>query len=177
MSENLEDFNDLSVYGIAPERRDVLLSRHDECAVTWSTSDGWPVGVMHIYIWHNGHFWVSCMPERKRVAALRARPRSSVIVAFEHEQTVTAKTLATVHEHGSTHHDWFYHALARKVLPTQPASVQALGEDAWVERIDSPGRVVIEFTPQKWISFDGRKVGAHAEGLWQPGDPWIEPDE
>ena len=71
---------------------------------------------MHIYVWHEGSFWVSCMPGRKRVPALRARPQSSIIVAFEQEQTVTAKTLATVHDHGSIHHDWFYRALARKVL-------------------------------------------------------------
>ncbi len=82
-----------------------------------------------------------------------------------------------MHEHGSEHHAWFYQALARKVLPSQPESVRALGEDAWVERLDGPGRVVIELVPQKWISFDGRKVGEHAEGRWEPGDPWVEPDE
>jgi hypothetical protein len=177
VSNKLEDFDNVSLYGIAPERRDELLSRHHECAVVWSTTEGWPVGVMHIYVWHEGRFWVTCMPGRKRVPALRARPQSSVIVAFEGEQTVTAKTLATVHEHGSPHHGWFYRALARKVLPTQPANVRAQGEEAWIERLDSPGRVVIELAPQKWISFDGRKVGAHAEGRWQPGDPWTEPDE
>lgn len=177
MPSPLEDFDDVSVYGIDPARRDLLLARQDECAVVWSTSDGWPIGVMHIYVWREGRFWVTCMPERKRVPALRARPRSSVIVAFEREQTVTAKTLATVHEHGSPHHDWLYRALAQKVLPTQPENVRALGEDAWVERLDAPGRVVIELAPQKWISFDGRKVGAHAEGRWQPGEPWIEPTE
>ena len=176
MAERLEDFDDVSVYGIPPDRRDELLARHDECAVVWTTSDGWPIGVMHLYIWRDGRFWVPCMPERKRVPALRARPRSSVIVAFEKEQTVTAKTLAIVHEHRSEHHDWFYRALARKVLPSQPRIVRDAGEGAWIERLDSPGRVVIELVPQKWISFDGRKVGAHAEGRWQPGEPWSEPD-
>ncbi len=176
MSSRLEDYDDVSVYGIDAERRAALLSRQTECAVVWTTSEGWPVGVMHIYVWHGDRFWVTCMPERKRVPALRARPQSSVIVAFPQEQTVTAKTLATVHEHGSSEHGWFYRALARKVLPSQPAAIRALGEDAWIERLDSPGRVVIELAPQKWISFDGRKVGAHAEGRWQPGEPWIEPD-
>ena len=176
MAEKLEDFDDVSLYGIGPERRDELLASHDECAVVWTTSDGWPVGVMHIYGWHEGRFWVTCMPDRKRVHALRARPRSSVIVAFESEQTVTAKTRATVHDHGSPHHAWFYGALASKVFPGQPEPVRARGESAWIERLDSPGRVVIELVPEKWISFDGRKVGAHAEGLWEPGEPWIEPD-
>lgn len=176
MTRKLEDFDDVSDYGIANTRRDALLAAHDECSVVWSTSDGWPIGVMHLYVWRQGRFWVTCTGERKRVPALRARPRSSVIVGFPDEQTVTAKTLAVVHDHGSEHHDWFYRALAEKVLPGQPPSIQAAGLDAWIERLDSPSRVVIELVPQKWISFDGRKVKAHGEGRWQPGTPWIEPD-
>ncbi len=176
-SFRLEDYDDVSLYGIDEARRNQLLRRHHECSVVWSTSDGWPVGVMHLYIWHGERFWVTCTDERKRVPALRARPHSSIIVAFEDEQTVTAKTLARVHDHGSQHHAWFYRALAEKVLPGQPRAIREAGPEAWIERLDSPGRVVIEFTPQKWISFDGRKVGAHAEGWWQPGTPWIEPEQ
>jgi hypothetical protein len=174
-NDTLEDYDDVSVYGIDEARRDILLKRHHECSVVWSTADGWPVGVMHIYIWHAGRFWVTCTGERKRVPALRARPRSSIIAAFDGEQTVTAKTIATVHDHGSEHHGWFYEALAEKVLPGQPAAIREAGTEAWIERLDSPGRVVIEFTPKKWISFDGRKVVAHAGGHWQPGTPWHEP--
>ena len=36
---------------------------------------------------------------------------------------------------------------------------------------------LIEFEPVKWITFDGRRVKAHAAGLWAPGQPWVEPDE
>ncbi len=176
MPRKLEDFDDVSDYGIDEARRDALLAAHAECSVVWSTSDGWPIGVMHLYVWRQGRFWVTCTGERKRVPALRARPRSSVIVGFPDEQTVTAKTIAIVHDHGSAHHDWFYRALAEKVLPGQPPSIRAAGLDAWIERLDSPSRVVIELVPQKWISFDGRKVKAHGEGRWQPGTPWIEPE-
>jgi hypothetical protein len=173
-TEKLDNYDDVSVYGIDEARREALLARYHECSVVWSTQDGWPVGVMHIYVWAKGRFWVTCTGERKRVPALRARPRSSIIVAFDSEQTVTAKSIATVHDHGSVHHEWFYRALAEKVLPGQPAMIQEAGPEAWIERLDSPGRAVIEFHPQKWISFDGRKVVAHAEGRWQPGDPWQE---
>jgi hypothetical protein len=176
MADKLDNYDDVSVYSIDAPRRDVLLTRGHECSVLWSTREGWPVGVTHIFIWHDDRFWVTCTAARKRVTALRARPRSSVIVAFEGEQTVTAKTLATIHDHGSAHHDWFYHALAEKVVPTQPRTIREAGTSAWISRLDSPDRVVIELVPQKWISFDGRKVTAHGTGRWQPGDPWIEPD-
>jgi hypothetical protein len=177
MREKLEDFDDVTHYGIEAGRRETLLARGHECAVVWSTKDGWPVGVQHIYVWQDGRFWVTCTGARKRVPALRARPKSAVIVAFPGEQTLTAKTLATVHEHGSEHHRWFYEALARKVLPGQPTAIREAGEAAWIERLDMPDRVVIELVPQKWISFDGRKVMAHGEGTWAPGEPWHEPDE
>jgi len=177
MSDKLEDYEDVSVYGIDQTRRETLLARQHECAVVWSTRDGWPVGVMHIYVWHEGRFWVTCTGERKRVPALRARPQSSIIVAFPGEQTLTAKTLATVHAPGSSHHGWFYRALAERVLPTQPAAIRAAGHEAWIARLETPTRVVIEFEPQKWISFDGRKVGAHATGKWAPGLPWVEPED
>jgi hypothetical protein len=177
MARKLEDYDDVSIYGIGQTRREFLLGQQHECAVNWSTLDGWPIGVMHIYIWRDDRFWVTCTGERKRVPALRARPQSSVVVAFPGEQTLTAKTLATVHEHGSEHHEWFYRALAEKVLPGQPPSIRAAGLDAWIHRLDAPGRVVIELAPLKWISFDGRKVAAHAEGRWQPGEEWTEPGE
>ncbi len=177
MSEKLEDYEDVSLYTIEAARRDSLLARGSECAVVWSTQEGWPVGVMHLYLWREGHFWVTCTQQRKRVAALRKRPQSSIIVAFEDEQTLTAKTLATVHEAGNPHAEWFYPALAALAVPGQPDEIREAGIEGFVKRLESDNRVILEFTPQKWISFDGRRVKAHASGLWQPGEPWTEPDD
>lgn len=175
MSDRLEDFEDVSLYPIDESARDALLARHRECAVVWSTRDGWPVGVMHIYLWHDDRFWVTCTARRKRVAALRARPKSSVVVAFSDERTVTARTLATVHPASSPHAAWFYPALAEQVLAEQPEAVRREGVEGFVKRLASDDRVVIELVPHKWISFDGRKVKAHAAGTWRPGEAWREP--
>ena len=176
MPDRLEDFEDVSLYTIDDERREQLLARGQEAAVNWSTSDGWPVGVMHIYIWREGCFWVTCTERRKRVPALRERPKSSVIVAFEDEQTITAKTLATVHEPGSGHEGWFFRALAERVLAQQRGVVSDGGIEGFVKRLESENRVIIQLEPVKWITFDGRRVQAHAAGIWQPGTPWLEPE-
>lgn len=175
MDDRLEDFEDVSRYPIDEADRDALLEAHRECAVVWSTRDGWPVGVMHLYLWHEGRFWVTCTARRKRVAALRARPRSSVIVPFPDERTLTARTLAIVHATPTEHARWFYPALARQVLAEQPEAVRREGIDGFVARLESDDRVIVELVPQKWISFDGRKVKAHAAGVWRPGTPWREP--
>ena len=74
MADKLEDFENVSVYTIDADRRETLLARGEECAVVWSTRDGWPIGVMHIYFWRDGRFWITCTQQRKRVPALRARP-------------------------------------------------------------------------------------------------------
>ena len=176
MPDRLEDFEDMSVYGMDAGRRESLLARGQEAAIVWSTRDGWPVGVVHLYFWRDGCFWVTCTQGRKRVPALRARPQSSVIVAFEEDQTITAKTLATVHEPGNEHEDWLFTALAERILPGQPPGVRAGGVDGILRRLASENRVILQFEPVKWISFDGRQVKAHAEGLWKPGDPWAETD-
>ena len=175
MEERLSDFEDVSRYPIEDAARDSLLAGQRECAVVWSTRDGWPVGVMHLYLWREGRFWVTCTARRKRVAALRARPQSSVIVAFPDERTLTARTLAVVHDGASEAARWFHPALARQVLAEQPENVRREGVEGFVARLESDDRVVVELVPQKWISFDGRKVKAHAAGLWRPGTPWLEP--
>ena len=175
MDDRLEDFEDVSLYPIDPGARDALLAAHRECAVVWSTRDGWPVGVMHLYLWREGRFWVTCTAKRKRVAALRARPKSSVIVAFSGERTVTARTLATVHDSPSPHAEWFYPALAHQVLAEQPENVRREGVEGFVARLASDDRVIVELAPHTWISFDGRKVKAHAAGSWRPGLAWSEP--
>jgi hypothetical protein len=177
MADKLEDFENVSVYTIDADRRETLLARGEECAVVWSTRDGWPIGVMHIYFWRDGRFWITCTQQRKRVPALRARPQSSVIVSFEDEQTITAKTLATVHEPGNPHEKWLFPAMAERVLDEQPTDVRAEGVDGFVKRLQSDNRVIIELEPVKWITFDGRRVKAHAAGLWAPGEERVEPDE
>lgn len=176
VSEKLEDFEDVSVYTIDAARRQTLLSAGRECSIVWSTEEAWPVGVTHLYFWENERFWVTCTRQRKRVAALRTRPQSCVIVSFDDEQTITAKTLATVHDPGSRHESWLFPKLAERVMPEQPALVRQAGLDGFVDRLRSDHRVIIEFEPVKWITFDGRRVKAHAAGLWHPGQPWREPD-
>jgi hypothetical protein len=175
MMSKLKDFEDVSLYTMEPERRNQLLKTGRECVVNWATRDGWPVGVMHIYFWHHERFWVTCTEQRKRVAALRRSPRSSVVVAFPEEQTITAKTMATVHSGDGPHADWLYPSLAKRVLQEQPPEVQEQGVPGFVARLASESRVIIELEPVQWITFDGRRVKAHAAGDWTPGEPWSEP--
>lgn len=155
-SEKKDDYSDVTGIGVDPHKREALYEAQTECVVNWSTTDGWPVGVLHRFVWQDGKFWVTCAPQRKRVPALRARPKSSVVVTSEGtwlggDVTTTAKTLATVHD-DPTIRTWFYPALARRLRTTADDRAEFL------RRLDTPGRVVIELDPVDWITYDGVRL-------------------
>ncbi len=157
------DYHDVSGIGVDPAKRDDLYQAHTECAVNWTTRAGWPVGVMHRFVWRADRFWVTYAPERKRVAALRQRPQSSVVVSSEGtwlggDITTPAKTLATVHDDPDVR-GWFYSALAERQRPVPTDRPE------FIRRLDTPGRVVIELTPVAWITYDGVRLESSLQGV------------
>jgi hypothetical protein len=162
------DYHDVRDLAVDDEKRERLYEAQTECCVAWTTRDGWPVGVMHRFVWRDGRFWITCTAERKRASALRARPKSCVIVSSEGtwlggDVTTTAKTLATIHDDRATK-DWFYPALARRQRPGGDwATEAARGE--FLHRLDTPTRVVIELDPVAWITYDGAKLEAALRGV------------
>ena len=158
-----DDYTDVSDVGVDPVKKAELYAAQTECAVVWTNRNGWPVGVMHRFVWQDDRFWVTCAPQRKRVAALRARPQSSVIVSSEGtwlggDLTTTAKTLATVHDDDSVR-SWFYPALAARQRET-PAE-----RDEFLRRLDTAGRVIIELEPVEWITYDGVRLESTLRGI------------
>lgn len=168
------NYDDVSTYPLDQDKIERLLELQSECSVLWSTSDGWPVGVMHRFVYQDGKFWVTCASQRKRVSALKKRDKSAVIVSSEgtplgHDQTLTVKCRATVHDDNPAIKNWFYHALAMKM---NNGNEQAAA--VFEQFLDTPTRVIIELVPTKWITYDGVKLASHVAGKWFPGDPWTE---
>ena len=121
------------------------------CAVCWPTSDGWPVGVTHRYVWERERIWVTTSSQRHRVAALRRRPKSCVIISGDGtelgpDRTITLKTTCTVHDDRPTL-EWFYEAFSKALHPDDERAQQGL-----VAMLDTSRRVVLELTPVKAIS-------------------------
>jgi len=163
VTDRRENYRNVRGLGVDLEKRAMLYAAQTECVVNWTTRDGWPVGVMHRFVWHEERFWITCAVERKRVAALRARPQSSVVVSSEGtwlggDVTTTAKTLATIHDDRETK-DWFYPRLAER----QRQGDAGIAE--FLRRIDTPGRVVIELDPVSWITYDGNRLEASLRGM------------
>ena len=167
----LNDYRDVSQVGIDTGKRDQLFEAQTEACVMWSTTDGWPVGVLHRFIWANDRFWITCASQRKRVPALTRRPKSCISISSEGtylggDINVVAKTLAIVHDVAENPElkAWVYPAMAAR---QRRGDVEAQKE--FTRRIDTPGRTIIELIPQSWITYDGNRLELALQG--KPYDP------
>jgi general stress protein 26 len=148
-----DDFEDVSVFTLSDEREQTLLTTQTECTFMWTTADGDPVGVIMNHLWHDGRFWLTATRQRKRIAAIEARPRVAVAISSRGtdigiSQSITYKGSAIVHDDEATK-AWFYPALAAFVRPKSAEQAAA-----FAAHLDSPGRVVIEVVPDMRIGFD-----------------------
>ena len=161
----------VSIYPFTDEKRDELLTKARECVFNWSTKDGWPVGVIHAFVWRDGRGWITCGVHRHRVAAIRRDPRCSVVVSGMSAPdgpngAITFKGRAIIHDDEETK-NWFYPALARgpytgmggDLTPEQEAQATA-----FEERLNSPLRIIIEIVPVKWIMLDSDKMSKDTIG-------------
>ena len=168
-----EDHEQVSIYPFSDEKREELLSKARECVFNWTTKDGWAVGVVHAFVWHEGRAWITCGVHRHRVSAIRRDPRCSVVVSGlaapdGPNGAITIKGRAIIHDDEETKR-WFYPALARGPYGRAGGALtedeEAAAED-FVRRLDSPLRVIIEIVPEKWITFDaGKMMQATIESL------------
>jgi general stress protein 26 len=153
-----ENYEDVTVYTLDADVEEQLLNGHDECTFIWSNKEGWPVGVIMSYLWHDGRFWLTASRQRKRIAAVERDPRVSVVVTstgsdISRNRTVTYKGTCAVHDDQATK-DWFYPAFSRHLNRHRLERAAA-----FQSFLDSPRRVILEVTPTQRIGYDGEKMG------------------
>ena len=166
-----ENHEQVSIYPFSDEKREELLTNVGECVFNWSTKDGWPVGVIHAFVWRDGRGWITCGVHRHRVSAIRRDPRCSIVVTGTAAPngpngSITIKGRAIIHEDEETK-NWFYPALARgpytRMTGTLTPEEEAFA-DGFVERLNSPLRIIIEIVPEKWITLDSDKMARDTAG-------------
>ena len=160
------NYDDVTEYGLDPERLEEILRKQIECTLIWGTKDHWAVGVLMTYVWKDGSFWVSATRQRKRIAAIRRDPRVSIVVSSHGTDLgpakgITAKGRAVIHEDRETN-QWIYRACAAVNIPT-PGKLQ----DLFAKMMDTERRLVIEVKPEKWITFDAAKMMAASIEAWR----------
>ena len=145
-----------------------------ECVLMWATKDGWPVGVTHSFVWHDGKLWITFAAHRHRAAAIRRDNRVSVNVSSAGyppgagqdlpSGAITFKGKGEFFDDDDTKH-WFYTALSQKLNPDNPD-----GEKFFYNLLDSPLRTVLAVTPEKKIMYNSRTAGGHMAGTISDDD-------
>ncbi|MBQ61645.1 MAG: hypothetical protein CMQ19_06165 [Gammaproteobacteria bacterium] len=159
------DHEIVSIYGFSEKQIDALMTHTSECTLMWGTKDGWPVGVIHAYVWHEGKVWLTFSSHRHRAEAIKRDNRVSVCVSSTAKKYNDCPSgSATMKGRGFFHDDeetkkWFYRALSKKGNPNNQA-----GEDAFYSLLDSPLRTILEIVPEKWITFDSEKSARDMAG-------------
>ena len=163
-----DNYDDVTRYGLDPDRERELLDSQHECTFIWSNKEGHPVGVIMSYVWKDGRIWLTAARHRARVPAIRRDPRSSVVISsvgtrMGGGKTVTYKGRTKIHDDNPEVKAWFYPALAQAMAA--PVDAKRAGEfnrgllpEKFVRALDTPERVILEFTPDMKILFDGDKM-------------------
>jgi general stress protein 26 len=162
------DHEMVSIYPFSDEEVDQLMHHSNECVLMWSTRDGWPVGVTHAFVWHDGKIWLTFAAHRHRAEAIRRDPRVSVNVSSAGYPPRPEKGLPTgaitFKGRGEFFDDdetkaWFYPALSKKLSPSNPD-----GAKFFTGFLDSPLRTILAVTPEKKIMYNARNADRHVAG-------------
>jgi hypothetical protein len=152
------DYEDLTEMRLDEDQIAELVGGGGECVFSWTTRDGFPVGVVVAYVYHEGKFWTTCAERRKRVPALQARPQSAVVIN-KNGRTASYKGNSVVHTHDDpdwqTVKTWFYGTLSGAV-----SDRNNLGARNFEKFLDSPHRVIVETEANLVVGFDTAKFGA-----------------
>ena len=167
------DHEIVSIYPFSDAEIEQLMNNSVECVLMWATRDGWPVGVTHAYVWHDGKIWITFAEHRHRTVAIKRDPRVSVNVSSHGYPpgasadlpggAITFKGAAEFFDDTDTK-QWFYRALATKLNPNNKA-----GEEFFYNLLDSPLRTIVAVTPVKKIMYNGKLAGAHMAGTVSEG--------
>lgn len=148
-----DDYEDLTECALTPELEAKLVHVQRECVFMWTNATGEAFGVVMSCLPKDGKFWLTAAERRKRIAALRRYPRASLCLnstgtRMGGGKTVTYKGSCVVRDDRETK-DWFYPEFAQSIRSDDDKAAKA-----FQKFLDSPHRVIIEFTPDYSLSFD-----------------------
>ena len=169
MTTQSTNYDDVKQYRLDPEREMELVKSAGECTFIWANKGGHPLSVTTAFVWVDGKVWMTATRERVRIKAIARDPRSSVVITSTGTpmgggKTVTYKGRTTIHDEPKIKH-WYYNLLAKGMqhaTQDDPDNkfTAGLDPDMFVRFLDTPERVVLEFTPEMSIPFDGDKMAA-----------------
>jgi hypothetical protein len=123
--------------------------------------------VITAYVPIDGKIWMTATRQRVRIKAIARDPRSSVVMtskgtAMGGGKTVTYKGHTVIHEDPEIKMRMYSILAAGMAASTDDGNefTRNLDPKTFIRFLDTPERVVLEFTPDMSIPFDGDKMAA-----------------
>jgi hypothetical protein len=167
MEKQSVNYDDVKQYRLDPEREQELLKSAGECTFIWSNKAGHPIGVITAYAAVDGKIWMTATRERVRIKAIARDSRSSIVISSTGTpmgggKTVTYKGHTVIHDEPEIK-AWFYQLLAAGMHQHSDKDddnqfTAGLDPAMFVRFLDTPERIVLEFTSEMSIPFDGDKM-------------------
>jgi len=167
VTEQAVNYDDVKQYRLDPEREQELLLTGGECTFIWANKSGHPIGVTTAYVPAKGKIWMTATRERVRIKAIARDGRSSIVITSKGTpmgggKTVTYKGHTVIHDDPEIKH-WMYQLLAQGMVAAgqedeDNAFTSGIDPEMFVRFLDTPERIVLEFTPEMSIPFDGDKM-------------------
>lgn len=147
------DYEDLTECGLTDELEQELLEKQRECTFMWTNKAGEAFGVIMSLYPHDGKIWLTAAERRARISAIRRFPRASICITSKGTDMGTGKTVTykgdcVVHDSREIK-DWFYPRFAEWIRPNDEVA-----SSTFQKFLDSPDRVIVEFTPDYKLGFD-----------------------
>lgn len=165
MTDQISNYDDVKQYRLDPDRERELVATAGECTFIWANKAGHPIGVVTAYVPSDGKIWMTATRERVRIKAIARDGRSSCVFSSKGAPMGGGKTVTykghTVIREDSEIRQWYYRILAKRLAADSGGSNKFrmnLDPDVFVKFLDTPNRVVLEFTPEMSITFDGDKM-------------------
>jgi general stress protein 26 len=165
-----DDYEDLTKCALSPELEAQLIDVQRECVFMWTNKAGEAFGVVMSHYPKDGKFWLTAAERRARISAIRRYPRASLCInstgtKMGGGKTVTYKGTCVVHDDRETK-DWFYPEFSQSLRPDD-----AVAAATFQKFLDSPHRVIIEFTPDSSLSFDSTLMWQRSPEVVKKGSP------
>jgi hypothetical protein len=169
MTKQATNYDDVKQYRLDPEREQELLKAGGECTFIWANKAGHPLGVTTAYFAYEGKIWMTATRERVRIKAIARDGRSAIVITSTGThmgggKTVTYKGHSVIRDDRETKL-WMYGVLAHGMASRgqedeENAFTSGIDPDMFVRFLDTPDRIVLEFTSEMSIPFDGDKMAA-----------------
>ena len=167
MTEQAVNYDDVKRYRLDPEREEELVKTGGECTFIWSNKAGHPLGVTTAYVAVDGKIWMTATRERVRIKAIARYGRSSIVISSKGTpmgggKTVTYKGHTVIHDDKETKL-WMYGLLAGGMAAHGEQDegnefTSGIDPEMFIRFLDTPERIVLEFTSEMSIPFDGDKM-------------------